>query len=197
MYQYDGAALTVIDVETGEQAASIPDPHDPPFDCSCHGAPVVGRPDSVATFSGGSFSGRASSSAEQYDSRRLVNFSVAQARTRWRTSRLYKTQPAVAKGVVYAGSNNPTSLDAIDEATGRVLWSWVPGPEDLSFHRNVVVTDNLLFVSTDRAVYAIDLETRRPVWSYPVPGMLAISGGGTLYSWKARSQPLDGWSPSA
>jgi len=91
--------------------------------------------------------------------------------------------------VVYAGSNTPKSFDAIDEATGQVLWSWVPPVSDLRFHRNVVVTDNLVFVSTDRAVYALDLATRQPVWSYPTPGTMAISGGGTLYIVEGAQQP--------
>ena len=74
------------------------------------------------------------------------------------------------------------SFDAINEATGEVLWSWVPsGNGDTSFHRNVVVTRNMVFVSTDVAVYALDLATRTPVWSYPKPGMLAISADRTLY----------------
>jgi outer membrane protein assembly factor BamB len=74
------------------------------------------------------------------------------------------------------------SLDAIDEATGKVLWSWIPsGTDSTSFHRNIVVTDNLLFVGTDKAVFALDLATKAPVWSYPKPGMLAISAGRTLY----------------
>jgi outer membrane protein assembly factor BamB len=74
------------------------------------------------------------------------------------------------------------SLDAIDEVTGRILWSWVPtGNVDTSFHRNIVVTRNILFVSTDKTVYALDLATKMPVWSYPKPGMLAISADRTLY----------------
>lgn len=180
---YGGASLDVYDVETGERTASIPDPHvlEPGSSMTYHGAPMMGSADSVTAFSGGAFSGRASSSAEHYDSRYLVNFSIQDSRIRWRSQRRYLTHPATADGVVYAGSNDPKSFDAIDEATGRVLWSWVPPVEDISFHRNVVVTDNLIFLSTNRAVYALDRVSRGPVWSYPVPGMLAISGGGTLY----------------
>jgi len=36
-------------------------------------------------------------------------------------------------------------------------------------------------VSTNRATYAIDLETHRPVFSYPVFGKLALSANGVLY----------------
>lgn len=188
-YYYTGTALVSYDTATGLQLSSTPDPYSPQQGYSHHGAPMLGGPDSVTTFSGGAFSGRASSSVEQYDNRPLVNFSVTGNTARWRTTRLYKTQPATAKGVIYAGSNAPKAFDAIDEATGQVLWSWVPPPSDTAFHRNIVVTDNLAFVSTNRAVYAIDLKTREPVWSYPVPGMLAISGGGTLYIVEGAREP--------
>jgi outer membrane protein assembly factor BamB len=188
-YFYDGTALVTYDTATGARLSSTPDPYSPGWGYSHHGAPMLGLADSVTTFSGGAFSGRASSSVEQYDTRPLINFSVANNAARWRTTRTYRTQPATAKGIVYAGSNAPKSFDAIDETTGQVLWSWVPPPSDQSFHRNVVVTDNLVFVSTDRAIYALDLTTRKPVWSYPTPGMMAISGGGTLYIVEGAIEP--------
>ncbi len=188
-YYYDGTALVTYDTATGLKLSTTVDPYNPGQGYSHHGAPMLGRADSVTTFSGGAFSGRASSSVEQYETRPLINFSVANNAVRWRTTRTYMTQPATAKGVVYAGSNTPKSFDAIDEATGQVLWSWVPPPSDQRFHRNVVVTDNLVFVSTDRAIYALDLSTRQPVWSYPTPGMMAISGGGTLYIVEGAREP--------
>lgn len=188
-YYYDGTALVTYDTTTGLQLSSTNDPYNPGQGYSHHGAPMLGLVDSVTTFSGGAFSGRASSSVEQYGTRPLINFSVANNAVRWRTARTYATQPATAKGIVYAGSNTPKSFDAIDEATGQVLWSWVPPVSDQAFHRNVVVTDNLVFVSTDRAIYALDLATRQPVWSYPTPGMMAISGGGTLYVVEGAREP--------
>jgi hypothetical protein len=42
------------------------------------------------------------------------------------------------------------------------------------------VTDSHVFVSTDRAVHAIDLATRQSVWSIAVPGEMALSAHGTL-----------------
>jgi len=44
-----------------------------------------------------------------------------------------------------------------------------------------VVTNNLVFVSTDANVYAIDLSSHQAVWQYAKPGMLAISGSSILY----------------
>jgi outer membrane protein assembly factor BamB len=180
-YFYDGGALRIYDAFDGSVVGNISDPYDPEWGYSHHGAPMLGSPDHVFSFSGGAFSGRASSQVEQYESRPLLDFSPAANSVRWRTAKDYKTQPAVADGVVYAASNDPKSFDAIDEETGQVLWSWVPGTADTEFHRNVVVTRNLAFVSTNRALYAIDLATHRPVWSSPTPGMVAVSGSGIMY----------------
>ncbi|MDH5831536.1 PQQ-binding-like beta-propeller repeat protein [Luteimonas sp. M1R5S18] len=173
VFQYDGSNLHAFDALSGAPIGVIPDPQSPGAAGTYNGAPVVGYADSVTALSGGAYN--------SFEARHLVNFSLARNRIRWRSSRTYATQPARAKGVIYAGSNTPKSFDAIDEATGQVLWSWVPGPEDVAFQHNVVVTANLVFVSTDRAVHALSLRTKRLVWSYPVPGKLAISGGGTLY----------------
>jgi len=180
-YFYDGTALKIYDAYDGSVLGSIVDPYEPGQGYSHHGAPMLGSPDHVLSFSGGAFSGRASSQVEQYESRPLLDFSPVAGSVRWRTAKDYKTQPAVADGVVYAASNNPKSFDAIDEHTGQVLWSWGPGTADTEFHRNVVVTQNVAFVSTNRALYAIDLATHRPVWSSPTPGMVAISGSGIMY----------------
>lgn len=181
-FHHDGRALVAYSVATGQKVATIPDPGVDDFFYSYHGAPMLGSADHIIAFSGGAFSGLASSSAEQYGSRALVNFSLAAQGVRWRSASTYLTQPAVANGVVYAGRNIPSkSFDAIDESTGRVLWSWTGTDQDSEFHRNVLVTRNLVFVSTDVAVHAIDLVTHQRVWTHPVPGMLALSASGTLY----------------
>jgi outer membrane protein assembly factor BamB len=181
-FHYDGSALVAYAVATGQKVATIPDAGALDFFYSYHGAPILGSADHIMAFSGGAFSGRASSSTEQYNSRALVNFSLAGRSVRWRTADTYLTQPAVANGVVYAARNIPSkSLDAIDESTGRVLWSWSGTEQDREFHRNVLVTRNLVFVSTDVAVHAIDLASRQRVWTYPAPGMLALSAAGMLY----------------
>ena len=52
---------------------------------------------------------------------------------------------------------------------------------DTDFDSEVLLTRNLVFVSTGLAVYAIDLATHKAVWSYPQPGRLALSRNGILY----------------
>jgi outer membrane protein assembly factor BamB len=181
VYHHNGGALFLIDRTTGV-SSSITDPFGSTSGYAYHGAPMIGGRNNVVAFAGGAFSGRASSNVEQYDQRVFSSFNINTKSYEWSTSHAYLTAPAVAKGVIYAARNSPMSLDAIDEATGQTIWSWAPtGNGDTSFHRNIVVTRNILFASTDRAVYALDLTTKVPVWSYPMPGMLAISADRTLY----------------
>lgn len=180
LYYYDGVRLNVHDAVDGTLIKSIPDPYSPVPGFSYHAAPMVGHADHVIAFRGAAYSGTGSADVEPYGSRFLVDYSPAAGNMRWRSAKTYKTHPAVADGVVYAGSDDPKGFDAISEATGQILWSWVPGTADTEFHRNVVLTRNLAFVSTNRAVYAIDLVTHLPVWSSPTPGNVAITEDGVL-----------------
>lgn len=182
-YYHTGASLVIWNRMTGELVANIVDPLAPSSGYSYHGAPMLGGRNNVIAFSGSAFSGRASANVEQYEQRALTSFNIGTRAWEWSTQNAYKTQPAVANGVVYAARNQPMSLDAIDEVTGKVLWSWAPAPTqgDTEFHRNIIVTRNLLFVSTNAGVYAIDLATRKPVWRYAAPGTMAISANRTLY----------------
>jgi outer membrane protein assembly factor BamB len=193
VYYHSGTRLEIWNRLTGASAASIPDPLGSSSGYSYHGAPLLGGRNNVVAFSGDAFSGRASSNVEQYGQRVLSSFSIANRAYEWSTQFSYLTAPALANGVIYAGRNNPMSLDAIDERTGQILWSWVPPSGlDNGFHRNIVATKNLLFVSTDRAVYAIDLTTHQSVWTYPKPGMLALSANRTLLIATGATQSDDG-----
>ena len=185
-YQYGsngtGAALNVYDRATGGSVASIADPFTTTLSCcSMFSAPMLGSMGNAIVFSGGGFSGRAASSSEQFEERILVSYDIARKVYAWRSANAYLAHPAIADGVVYAARNTPPMLDALSEADGRVLWSWPLPSGNASFHRNLVVTRNLVFVSTDANVYAVDLSTHKDVWHYPQPGMLAISGNSVLY----------------
>ena len=181
VYYYTGSGLQIWSRRTHGSVAFISDPFATNWGYSYHAAPALGSRQNVVAFAGSAFSGRASANVEQFEDRVLSSFNVASKSFEWATSSAYKTAPAIAEGVIYAAGGSPLTLDALDEATGRVLWSWKGGNGDASFHRNIIVTRNLLFVSTDRAVYAVDLKTHLPVWSYPEPGMLALSASRMLY----------------
>ena len=183
-YQYGiigSPALKVLDRMTGATVASIADPFASTSYYSMFSAPMLAAAGNAIVFSGGGFSGRAASSSEHYDSRPLVSYTVAGKTIAWRSANAYLTHPAIANGVIYAARNAPATLDALSEADGHILWSWTPPAGNTSFHRNTVVTNNLVFVSTDANVYAIDLSTHQAVWHYAKPGMLAISGSSILY----------------
>jgi len=178
---YGTPALHVFDRATGATLAAITDP----FASSNTGydmfsATMLGAMNDAIAFSGTGFSGRAASSSEQFEQRVLVSYDLVHSTVGWRSANAYLTHPAVAKGVVYAARNAPASLDAMSEADGHVLWSWTPPAGDNSFHRNIVATHNLVFVSTDQNVYAIDLTTHQAVWHVAKPGMLALSSTGML-----------------
>jgi len=177
VYHHDDmSGMHVYDSANGNTLSLMADPMSPEYyDYSYDAAPMLGSTDHVFSFSGNTWY------EGNYGGRFLVDYSPANNASRWISAKRYTGKPAFKDGVIYATSNNPKALDAIDEATGVILWSWVPNPSDVTFHNNVVVTKNVAFVTTNRATYAIDLTTRQPVWSTPTPGQLAISGNGTLY----------------
>lgn len=184
VYQYGSDALSglsIFSLASGQQVARIVDPLAPQHTSySEFAAPMISAPNHVVAFSGAGFSGRAASSSETYDSRPLVCYDVQNHTVAWKSASTYLAHPATAKGVIYAGSGQAARIDALSDTDGHVLWSWT-APAGSAMHRNLVVTDNLLFASTTESVYAIDLTTHKTVWTYPRPGNLAISGNGTLY----------------
>lgn len=171
VYYYDGYRLKVYDAFDGTDQLTIEDPLEPDWSgYTYQAAPMLGSVDHVVAPSGNDF----------YQDRRLVNYAPSLGSSRWVSTRSYLAVPAVNDGVIYAASNNPLSFDAIDEASGALISSWVPGTHAGSFIGNIVLTRNLAFVSTSTATYAIDRATFQPVWSTPVSGSLSISGTGML-----------------
>lgn len=173
-YVYNGTTLAMLRTSDGTLASSI-GPNASGVQTDYNGTPMLGAADSVMAYSSAGYS------YGDGPRRQLVNFSVAAGSARWMSFALYSNYPAVAKGVVYATSNETASFDALDEATGRVLWSWKPREQSYVFVGNVVVTDNVAFVSTKTRVYAVDLRQRRAVWSAPTPGSIALSATRMLY----------------
>jgi outer membrane protein assembly factor BamB len=171
-YVYNGSTLNVFNAANGGLFASIgPSPYG--IQTDYNGTVMVGSTDHVMAYSGTSYATNAK--------RQLLDYSVAARTMRWMSIALYTNYPAVAKGVVYATSNESYTLDALDEATGRLLWSWTPPEQYFEFIGNVVVADNVVFVSTKNRIYAIDLVTHGTVWSVPTPGTMSISADRMLF----------------
>ena len=147
-----------------------------------YGSPVLGTNGAVIAVSGGNL----------FHDNHLMSFNTAARDLNWSVTGRYGGNPVLANGVVYATTIAANlaipRLEARSEATGALLWSWTaPSTDDRArsglqgTYSDLLVTDNLLFVSTDQHVYALDLATHAPVWSYGRGGNMAISANGVLY----------------
>jgi hypothetical protein len=177
VYAYTGDALTLIDPTSGKITGTIADPTFTNYIYVIGGAVVLG--------------GSHSAFAAAYDNsflngggigNYLLHFNTSSLTIDWNVKGDYPQTPAYTAGVVYAVNNNPMQLEARAEADGSLLWSWAaPASGDVAFKSEVLLTNNLAFVSTNLSTYAVDLNTHKAVWSYPVSGNLALSSDGVLY----------------
>lgn len=99
----------------------------------------------------------------------------------WRVSGTYLNDPVVAAGKFYLSNQTGNQLEARDEQTGTLLWSWQPPSGETVSSANLVLVNNLVFVGTSAGTYAVDLSTHQTVWSVARPGKLAISSNRVLY----------------
>ena len=173
-------SLNVFNRLTGEFEFSIPDPNFvwKEFDqFSMDLAPVVGSLNNVIVINGG----------------RLISFDLAKQKIGWEIPKKegdpgsFSGQPSLANGIIYAVSEG--YLQALDESDGSFIEGWLPWqPPPLegesiveSIVTPMIVTDNLIFVSTASKTYAVDLESQTAVWSYDAGGHLALSDDGILF----------------
>lgn len=175
VYYYAGATLAIFDRVSGAMTRSITDPFYPTGSSSFgsgFGAPIIGSRNNVMSYSGNR--GPQSPSV-------LVNWSLADGSVAWRSGDVYSTTPALGEGVVYLARNTPARFDALSEKDGSVLWSWTP-PSGETFIGNTLLSRNLVFVSTDRAIYALPTQgdSHAPVWSALDPGRMALTANGML-----------------
>jgi hypothetical protein len=163
VYAYTGSytpEVTAVDTGTGGVVFQIADPGFVWDGWSMNTAPVLGSVSDLLATQGS----------------RLVAFDLAQHDVKWQLVGGYVGTVTVANGVLYV--RNGGGVDARAESDGSLLWSWTPPGEDAA--GTLVVTDNLLFVSTATRTYALDLGLHGAVWSYPAGGALALSSQGVL-----------------
>jgi hypothetical protein len=91
------------------------------------------------------------------------------------------SSPAVAHGVVYAGSADD-SVYALNARTGAKLWSYATGGTVFS---SPAVAKGVVYVgSYDNSVYALNAKTGAKLWSYPTGFQIYSSpavANGTVY----------------
>jgi hypothetical protein len=165
------AQLNMVDRNSGSVVYSIPDTSYQWDGYSMFCAPVLGQPGSVIAVNVGNPHSNA-----------LTDFDTNAHSIRWQISGQYSGNPAYTTGIVYAVNSSPLRLEARSETDGALSWWWTPQlSAETNFVGDVLVTNNLVFVSTNLATYATDKTTHQVVWSVPHPGRLALSADGVLY----------------
>jgi len=176
VYTYTGDSLRVLDPANGTVLTMIADPTFVNSTYEIDGSSVLGAPGSVFAVNHGNS---------------LIDFNTNTSSISWKVAGLYPATPAYHAAVIYVENNSPLQLEARSEADGSLLWSWTPPqPQDAYFTSEVLLTNNMAFVCTNLATYAVDTQTHELVWSYPFTGRLALSASGVLYI--AVGQPSPG-----
>jgi hypothetical protein len=177
VYTYTGDALKVFDPVSGAVRTTIIDPAPQNLFYEIDGSAVLGAPGSV-------FAANYASALVNPGtvSNTLMDFDTRTGSIAWTMSGDYGNTPAYHAGVVYATNDSPIRLEARAETDGKLLWSWVPPQAgDVLFVSETLLTNTLIFVSTNLATYGIDAVSHQTVWSYPLAGKLALSRSGILY----------------
>jgi alcohol dehydrogenase (cytochrome c) len=90
-------------------------------------------------------------------------------------SKALEVTPVVKDGVMYIAQYN--RVDAIDAATGNVIWRYQRPPNSTSAYRGTSVYDGKVFVATtDAHLVALDARSGGVVWDVAVDGMRGLSG---------------------
>jgi hypothetical protein len=124
--------------------------------------------------------------------RGLAAFNTASGTVGWsdHSTSIQAVQAVAAQGgTLIVLRQGPLRVEARRQSDGAVLWSYKPifgsfpgspGSGNSQFLGDPVLTDNLVFVSTDLGVYAIDRQSGTARWFFGIPGSLAITPNGTL-----------------
>lgn len=153
---YYSAGMSVFDAASGDTTWTLKDDR-----LLTGGTPVLGASNDLITVRGD----------------KLVSVNLGTKQVQWEQSGAFSGTAAVANGTIYLISDQ--QLQARSESDGALQWSWAPpdGPPI----GEVVVTRNVVFVSTVANTYGVDITARRQGWSFAVGGHLALSAQGYLF----------------
>ena len=177
VYFYGRGQLLAFDPVSGALTATIADASGTLSGLEIVGSPVIGKPGMV-------YAGTYEDSLVDGGTRgnTLTAFDLSASHIAWQLAGNFPSTPAYHAGHLYVANENPYQIESHAEADGSLEWSWAPPREaGTHFRSEVLLTNNLLFVSTDTTTYAVDLTTRQIAWSFPMSGHLALSRNGVLY----------------
>ncbi len=157
---YTNGQLNVLDRLTGKILTNIADPHYQWAGYSTDFAPVLIDDTDVVGIQSGY----------------ITNFNPENNSINWSNGPGYIGQPVSDGRYVYASQND--GLAALDAKTGQLIWRWFADNERVQ--GQMILTKNMILISTDSHVYAISTTQHKPVWSYATSGQLAL-GMGHLY----------------
>jgi len=117
-----------------------------------------------------------------YNPDHLISYNLSAHTESWRLNGNFLNTPVANTGKIYLLNVTNSQLEAHDATNGNLLWTWQPdNAEQALLTGNLVLTNNLVFLSTSVATYAIDLTTHQSTWSVPHVGALALSSNKVLY----------------
>lgn len=172
-YGFTAGRFHAVDIQTGTDFFVVSDPSFNWTSYTLNIAPVVTGEGHVLVVDG---------IDQSADANNLISYDIAAQNEAWHIAGNFVANPVVAHGVIFALNANGNKLEARDLSDGALLWSWSPaGAQETMPVGNLVLTDNLIFLCTSAATYAIDLTTHQSVWSIPLVGHLAMSSSPMLY----------------
>lgn len=115
------------------------------------------------------------------DSNALTAFDTSALRVSWKVDGSFRPAPAYSDKQIYVLRDKPLALEVRNETDGSLAWSWTPPATVKQLQGNIVLTNNLVFVSSGDTTYAIDRSSHASVWTHPAGGKLSLSSNGVLY----------------
>lgn len=103
----------------------------------------------------------------------------------WTAPTAAQSNPVLVGDVLYV--RTITGMEARATLDGRLLWTWDAGEywrapwDGRPVMTPLVVVGRQAFTSTSTGTVAIDLDTRKVVWTDPAVGPLSVSSNGILY----------------
>ena len=172
-YGHTGYEFAAIDRRTGARAFTIANPSFDWRGYALNTAPVIAGDGSVLVVDGiYSF----------VHPNQLIRYAVDTRTESWKIGGSFVSNPVVAGDRLHVLNSSSNQLEARDVSTGALLWTWVVANTQESLPiGDPIVTDNLIFLCTNQATYAINLSSHTAVWTRPVTGRLAMSSNKVLY----------------